>query len=287
MNRRHEVRELLSLTPEQVIDRAGSRLVVCDGLEELHRLFARMIADEIKAADAAGNTCRLILPVGPTGGYPHLARIVRREHVPLAHCRFFFMDEYCDESGNAVATEHVLSFKGVMWRLFFGPLASDGDAGMDGFTPDDRRIVFPDRDNIDRLAALIESGGGIDTCYGGVGIHGHVAFNEPEPGVAISGPRRTRLNDFTVTINAIRAQVGGDLENFPRAAWTLGMKQVLDSRRIVLFCRNDGDLDWANTVLRLALFGEPGDDYPVTHIRNRNYTIVTDRATLARPRNLL
>jgi len=30
---------------------------------------------------------------------------------------------------------------------------------------------------------------GIEVCYGGVGIHGHVAFNEPEAGAAHTGPR--------------------------------------------------------------------------------------------------
>ena len=71
------------------------------------------------------------------------------------------------------------------------------------------RLIFPDEKNVDRLAEMIDKVGGIDTCYGGIGLHGHVAFNEPEPGVSDTGPRRVRLNDFTVTINAVRAGVGG------------------------------------------------------------------------------
>ena len=35
------------------------------------------------------------------------------------------------------------------------------------------------------------------------------------------------------------------------------MRQILGARRIRLYCRNGIALDWANTVLRLALFGEP------------------------------
>ena len=92
---------------------------------------------------------------------------------------------------------------------------------------------------------------------------------------------------YTVTVNAIRAQVGGNLEGFPRKAFTLGMRQILGARRIVLYCRNGSPYDWANTVLRLALLGEPGDDYPVTHIRGKEYTIVTDRDTAASPAHIL
>ncbi len=36
-----------------------------------------------------------------------------------------------------------------------------------------------------------------------------------------------------------------------------------------------------------ALFGTPGDDYPVTYIRDRDYVIITDKDTLASPKNLI
>jgi len=280
VDRRREVRDLLKLSPEEVIERAGGRLVVCDDLDALHRRFAEDVAAEIRRRNAAGEPTRLIVPVGPTGQYPLLAEIINREKLPLENVRLFFMDENCDEAGRALSPDHPLSFKGEAKRLFFDNLA-------ESLRPCSDRVVFPDEDNVDALAGMIEKIGGIDTCYGGIGIHGHVAFNEPEPGVSRMGPRRVRLNDFTVTVNAVRAHVGGNLECFPREAFTLGMAQILDARRIRLYCRNGCEFDWANTVLRPALFGEPGDDYPVTHIRGKDYVVVTDRDTPARPRNLI
>ena len=65
------------------------------------------------------------------------------------------------------------------------------------------------------------------------------------------------------------------------------MREILAARRIRLYCRNGIALDWANTVLRLALFGAPGDDYPVTHLRGKDMVIVTDRATLRPPHVVL
>jgi len=281
MDRCEEVRALLSLGPDEVVSRAGGRLDVCENLDELYGRFADLVFSEIHDSAAAGRACRLILPVGPTGGYEPLLTRILDSDVSLAHCIFFFMDEYCDSSGNSVTSRHPLSFKGTMQEIFF--------ARLNERLPPDKRpeIVFPDESNISQLGEVIRSAGGIDTCYGGIGIHGHVAFNEPGEGVATTGPRRVQLNDFTVTINAVRASVGGNLECFPRAAYTLGMEQILSSRRIVLFCRNGTGFDWANTVLRLALFGTPGDDYPVTHIRDRNYLVITDRDTLESPVNQL
>jgi len=278
MDRRGEVRALLTLSPEEVVERAGDRLVVCEDLDALHRRFAEDIADEIRARNAKGNSTRLIVPVGPTGQYPYLADMVNREKLSLDDVWLFFMDEYCDDAGKAVSAEHPLSFKGEAKRLFLDKL--DPSLRMEP-----ERVVFPDESNLQNLAGMIEEVGGIDTCYGGIGIDGHVAFNEPEPGVSKMGPRRVRLNDVTVTINTFRAHVGGNLECFPREAYTLGMTQILNARRIRLYCRNGCEFDWANTVLRLALFGEPGDDYPVTHIRDKDYVITTDRETLASPGN--
>lgn len=276
MDRKEEIRALLELPPAEVVARAGDRLVVCDDLPALHRCFAEDLFRELATHAANDRPLNLIVPVGPSGQYPILADRINREKISLANCRLFFMDEYCDASGKAVSRDYSLSLWDAAHRTFLDRL--DEACGLRA-----EHVYFPDENNINTLAAAIDEVGGIDVCYGGVGIHGHIAFNEPEPGVRNTGPRRVRLNDFTVTMNAIRAHAGGTLECFPREAFTLGMRQILDAREIRLYCRNGCELDWANTVLRLALFGAPGDDYPVTHIRGKNYVITTDRQTLASP----
>jgi hypothetical protein len=63
---------------------------------------------------------------------------------------------------------------------------------------------------------------------------------------------------------------------------------LLGAKRIRLYCRNGISLDWANTVLRLAVLGEPGDDYPVTYIREHSdYVVITDRDTARSPQFVL
>ena len=281
MSRGEEIRELLKLSPEEMLKKAEGRLTILKELNELHQHFAEEIASEIIENNKKGTLTRLILPVGPTGQYPILAEIINKKNINLENCYFFFMDEYCDDNGYALPSDHPLSFKGEMEHLFFSRL--DQKCGLKK-----ERVIFPDHNNIQKLKSMIEDVGGIDTCYAGLGIHGHLAFNEPEPNIKDSEPRLVYLNKYTITINAIRAKVGGNLENFPRKAVTLGLKQILSSRRIMIYCRNDiPGIDWANTVLRLALFGEPGDDYPVTYIRDRNYKIITTAETASVPEIIL
>ena len=240
--------------------------------------MAEAIAEEIKANNARDRLTKLILPVGPVGQYPILSEMINGEQISLKRCWFFFMDEYCDDNDHALPPSHPLSFRGEMEDLFFSKIS-----GNLMIPPE--QSIFPDHLNVQTLKEKIESVGGIDTCYGGIGVHGHVAFNEPEPNVQQSDPRLVCLNDFTRTINSIRSQVGGNLVNFPRKAITLGLRQILAARRIRLYCRNGIALDWANTVLRLAVFGEPGDDYPVTHIRSHgDYVVATDEDTASKPK---
>ena len=281
MTRQEEVRRLLKMSRAQMLEKAGGQLVIVKDIDALHQHFAETIVGEIKANNARGRPTTLILPVGPVGQYPLLVEMINEDRISLKKCWFFFMDENCDDNGIVLPPSHPLSFRGEMQQLFFSQIRKN-------LMIPEKQLTFPDHLNVQTLKDKIALAGGIDTCYGGIGIHGHVAFNEPEPNVRESDPRLVYLNDFTTTINCIRAEVGGNLVNFPRKAVTLGMRQILGARRIRLYCRNGISLDWANTVLRLALFGRAGDDYPVTYIRDhQDYVIVTDEDTARRPKFII
>ena len=274
--RAEEVAALHALSAGELAERAGSRLVVLEDIASLHRHFARSIARTVRRGRESGRQVALVLPWGPTGQYPILATMLADESLSLKDSTLIFMDEYAEPSGEIVGPDHPLSFRGAARRWLLSL--------PEGLRPDPNRVLFPGESSAEAIAAQIEATGGIDACYGGIGVRGHVAFNEPEPGVSRSGVRLVRLNEFTRTINAIRAGVGGDLENFPRRAWTLGLRECFSARRVELYCRSDCGLDWAKTVLRLAVLGEPGDDYPVTWIRpHPNYAIVTNRDTADPP----
>ena len=59
-NRKEEVRTLLRLTPEEVIKKAGNKLIVCDNLDKLHRRFAEDIVTEIIGNNTKNlSTCML------------------------------------------------------------------------------------------------------------------------------------------------------------------------------------------------------------------------------------
>ena len=272
-----EIRRLNSYSVAHFEALAGARLRILPDVGALHEHFARSIVDAVRRH---GPSAALILPWGPVRQYRILRCLLGAKSLSLRDCTLFFMDEYADRDGKAVRPNHPLSFRGAAER-WLGSLAK-------ALRPLPKNVVFPNESNAGTIDRRIRELGGIDVCFGGIGIHGHIAFNEPQGGVFNTGVRLVKLNEFTRTINSIRAGVGGDLENFPRLAWTLGMRQCLSARRIELYCRSDHGLDWAKTVLRLALLGTPGDDYPVTWTQTHGQCrVVTTRSTAEAPSMVL
>lgn len=273
---------LLSLPVAELPKASKVRVEILPDLDALYHHFARSIADEIKANNQAGRTTHLILPVGPVGQFPILARICNQERISWRNVYTFNMDEYCDWQGRAIPPDHPLSFRGYIQRALFDRL--DPELRIPA-----EQVHFPDPLNLDEISRRIEAVGGIDTCYGGIGYHGHVAFNEPPISrwykltpeqFRNSLTRIVPLAPETIVMNSIRA-TGGNPAALPPMAVTLGMRDISAARRIRLYCQGG---DWQRTVLRIALMGQEDVDYPVTLLQGHpDYAIITTEETAQPP----
>ena len=164
--------EILTVPVERLREVARVKVNIVPTQEDVFAGFAREIADEIKLRNACGEPTRIILPVGPIGQYPLLLEICNRERISWKNVWSFNMDEWLDWQGRPLPLDHPLSFEAYMRRTVFQAL--DEELRI----PDDQ-IIFPHPFRIDEVTEKIRRVGGIDTCYGGIGFHGHVAFNEP------------------------------------------------------------------------------------------------------------
>lgn len=240
--------------------------------------FARSIADEIKAGNAQNQPTRLILPVGPVAQYPKLAAICNRERISWKNVYTFNMDEFLDWQGRPIPLDHPLSFKGFMRRNLFAAL--DPELCI----PEDQAF-FPDPFRIDAISEAIQKTGGIDCCYGGIGYHGHVAFNEPPVSrwwaISVAELRRslTRvvvLGDDSIVVQSIHSS-GGDSTAIPPLAVTLGMRDILASRKIRLYCAAG---ERHRAIFRITVAGEESVYYPSTLVQGHpDAEVVTDDAT--------
>lgn len=225
--------------------------------------IAMMMIQEIQKNNAQGKKTVMIVPVGPVGQYPIFVRLVNRERVSLKNVWFFNMDEYLGEDGNWIDENHKLSFRGYMNREVYGKI--DADLVM----PLEQRI-FPHPKNPERIGELLKELGGVDVTFGGIGINGHLAFNEPEPGQTLTAeefaelPTRVlKINKETLTVNSV-ADMGGAVEAMPNMCVTIGMKEILSARRAVFGVFRD----WHRAVIRQAAYGEVSAKFPATLLQS-------------------
>ena len=183
-----------------------------DSGEVFYELAMEMVT-AIREHNARGEKTVFICPVGPVGQYPIFVRLVNRERLSLKSCWFINMDEYLNDDDTYIGKDSPLSFRGFMERTVYSKI----DAEL--LMPPEQR-VFPDPENLERIPALIQELGGGDVAFGGIGINGHLAFNEPQPELtpvefAALSVRTLDISRETITANAI-----GDL-GISRGRWKI------------------------------------------------------------------
>jgi glucosamine-6-phosphate deaminase len=240
--------------------------------------LAAMLKAEIVAANREGRGATLIIPVGPVEQYPILARMLNEERISCRNVVFIGMDEYLTDDDAWVPETHLLSFRAYLNRKFYDLL----DPAL---APPPEHRVFPDPRELAAVPRLIAARGGVDACCGGIGITGHIAFNEPpEPGEPMSldafaalPTRMLSLTRETRTINSVT--VGGEMAIIPRRAVTVGMKEILGARRLRLYCNRP----WQSAVARRVLHGPITPACPASLMRTHPDATLTVADYVATP----
>ena len=243
--------------------------------DEVFRAMADMMADCIKENNAGGKRTVFICPVGPVGQYAFFVRRVNEEGISLKDVWFFNMDEYLEDDGTYISQDSPLSFRGFMTREVYGKITPAL------LMPESQR-VFPDPADPAKGDRLLEELGGADIVFGGIGITGHLAFNEPQPGMTNEAfaAHPSRVLDIlpeTRTTNAV-GDLAGALECMPKKCVTIGMKQILNARKLRLGVFRD----WHRAVVRRAAYGEKTAAFPVTLAQSHPDALVLVNANAAK-----
>lgn len=234
--------------------------------------MAMVMLDEIIQNNKLGKNTVMIVPVGPTDQYKIFAKMVNTLGVSLKNVHFFNMDEYLITPTEAIDPGHFMSFHKRMDDELYSRL--DPDLTI---PEDQRHFPIPGREK--EYDKMIEELGGVDLCLGGLGINGHIAFNEAaEEDDPIStdafaelGTRVLPISRETRTINAYGYQ-RGDIRGMPEWCITVGMKQILASRKIYIALNRP----WQHGIVKRVLFDKVRPQIPATLLqRHDNVTFCT------------
>lgn len=276
-----DLNQILTLPVDRLEKEARCGIRLFPSIPDMMEQFAQSMRDELRENNAAGRPTRWILPVGPVAQYRRVVELSNSDRISWKNAFIFQMDEFLDWQGRPIPLDHPLSFTGFLRRELFGRLD-------DELRPRPENIHVPSPFAPDDISAAMQAAGGVDTCFGGIGYHGHIAFNEPPISrwykISVDQMREslTRVivsGDDSVVVQSINF-CGGNPDLIPPMGITLGMKDILSSRKIRLYLAGG---ERHRAVFRITLLAEPTSDYPSTLVQgHRDCILLTDEAT-ARP----
>ncbi|MGC9941369.1 MAG: glucosamine-6-phosphate deaminase [Verrucomicrobiota bacterium] len=226
-------------------------------------LVARIIQREV-----LNNPCPVLgLATGRTMEpvYAHLVRMHLNDSLDFSACQTFNLDEYVglpDRDRNSYRhymNDHLFSHVNIDPRnthLLHG-MAADLNAECESFEH------------------LISQAGGIDLQLLGIGLSGHIGFNEP----LSAFKSRTRVVPLAPMTLQQNAPVFGKTERVPRLALTMGLATILDCRRCVLLATGEEKAE----IIAKAVEGPLTAMVPASALQTHpNCLIVTDDSAAAR-----
>ena len=200
------------------------RLIIQPDYNRIANWTANYIAKKINDAQPTAQKPYVLgLPTGstPLGVYALLAEMNQQKLVSFVHVVTFNMDEYV-----GIPVNHEQSYHSFMWKNFFSKI---------DIHPANIHILDGNASNLEKeceeYEAKILAVGGIDLFLGGVGVDGHIAFNEPGSSLA----SRTRQKSLTTdTILANSRFFGNDSKHVPHKALTVGVATIMDAKEVVI-----------------------------------------------------
>lgn len=200
------------------------RVIIQPDYAKMSEWTAYYIASRInRFKPSADKPFVLGLPTGssPLGTYKKLIELHQQGRLSFDHVITFNMDEYI-----GIPKSHPESYYSFMWNNFFNhiDIPKKNIHMLDGNAPD-----------LEAECALYEQAiqdfGGIELFLGGIGLDGHLAFNEPFSSLRSKTRVKTLATD---TIIANSRFFGNDLNLVPKTTLTVGIQTIMSAREVVV-----------------------------------------------------
>lgn len=194
------------------------KVTLCDSATALADRAAELVIEALEAKPD------LVLGL-PTGGtvlalYRRLVRAYRAGRISFRRAACLDIDEYV-----GLGPQHPQSYASYLRETFFRHIDVDPARihCLQGAAAEPTHEAA-------RYERLIESLGGLDLLLLGLGVNGHIAFNEPG-----SAPdSRTRVVDLAPETLRANSRYFAAAADQPRQAITIGIGTILEARRIIV-----------------------------------------------------
>ena len=229
------------------------------------KYVAQVIADLIREKEAEGKKCIIGLATGssPKTLYAELVRMHKHEGLSFKNVITFNLDQYYPMEADALQSYHYFMRKNLFEQTDIDP---NNYFLPDGMVPKDKV-----KEHCAEYEKKIADAGGLDLQILGIGVNGHIGFNEPGSGI-YSKTRLITLDNSTRIANAYEF---GNMSQVPRMAITMGISTILKSKKIILMA-------WGNAkapVIQKAVEEDDTEEIPASLLQNHDdCTFVIDES---------
>jgi glucosamine-6-phosphate deaminase len=240
------------------------RIVIKRTLGEVDSAGAQEIGRQIIAKPASV----LGLATGNTtiGLHDAMVKLYKDLGISFAEAVTFNVDEYV-----GVPPDHPASCRYRIFEQLLNliDIRRENCHIPDGTAPDPEREAF---EYEERIAAA----GGIDLQILGIGMNGHIGFNEPGTPFGtkshVAGISRRSLSD--------KSEFYRDSGFHPERAITLGIRNIMNARKVLLVAKGQAKSE----IMKKVLFGPVTPDVPASILQLHPETVVLlDASVLSRP----
>ncbi|NLK27321.1 MAG: glucosamine-6-phosphate deaminase [Clostridiales bacterium] len=194
------------------------RIIKAKDYNDMSRKAANIIAAQVimKPDSVLG----LATGSTPIGTYKHLISLYQAGDLDFSEIRTVNLDEYKglpkgnDQSYDYFMKENLFKHINIKEENSYIP---------DGMAEDDE-------EECRRYDQLIDSLKGVDLQLLGIGLNGHIGFNEPND-VFSKGTNLIKLTESTIEANS---RFFESYDDIPKYAFTMGIKSIMQARKILL-----------------------------------------------------
>jgi len=204
-------------------------VIVTENYDELSKIAAKKVAELVRKKPTA--VLGLATGSSPIGLYKELIRMHKNEGLDFSKVTTFNLDEYI-----GLTPDHPESYNYFMRKNLF-----------DELNVDERFINVPqgmlDVKNIPAIEEFctwyedeIKKAGGIDLQVLGIGVNGHIAFNEPGSSLG----SRTRVKTLTEETRKANVRFFNSEEEVPKYAVSMGVGTIMEAKELLLLANGKG-----------------------------------------------
>jgi len=231
--------------------------IVCENYEDVCNYAADIYTLQLK--EKPETVLGLATGSTPVGLYNELIRRYKSGVIDFSKAESFNLDEYYP-----IDPEHPQSYDYFMRKHLFDEI-NIGKFQIPNGGADDANAECA------RYEAELNAAGGIDLMLLGIGVNGHIGFNEP----AVSYPLETHHVNLTESSIEANSRFFGPDEHQPITALTMGIGQIFKSKKIILLITGESKAEIAKKLFE----GKIHTDVPACLLLlHPDVTVILDKA---------